>query len=176
MKALLSLLAMLLLATTALAIDAEEPFEDPELQARYDQLIEEIRCLKCQNATIKDSPAFLATDLRREIRRMLLEGATNDQILFLVLAAEIWRRVVQALTGAILWLMAEAEFLAIVLVLVSDLRGLLGYLGLTLSLSAALTVSSPEESLRALVEPLLQVARDGSAAAAKAKAGAEAAA
>jgi cytochrome c-type biogenesis protein CcmH len=81
MKALLSLLAMLFLATTALAIDAEEPFEDPELQARYDQLIEEIRCLKCQNATIKDSPAFLATDLRREIRRMLLEGATNDQIL-----------------------------------------------------------------------------------------------
>lgn len=81
MKALLSLLAMLFLASTALAIDAEEPFEDPALQARYDQLIEEIRCLKCQNATIKDSPAFLATDLRREIRRMLLEGATNDQIL-----------------------------------------------------------------------------------------------
>ena len=81
MKALLSLLAILFLASTALAIDAEEPFEDPELQARYDQLIEEIRCLKCQNATIKDSPAFLATDLRREIRRMLLEGATNEQIL-----------------------------------------------------------------------------------------------
>ena len=81
MKVLLSLLAMLFLATTALAIDAEEPFEDPELQARYDQLIEEIRCLKCQNATIKDSPAFLATDLRKEIRRMLLEGSTNEQIL-----------------------------------------------------------------------------------------------
>ena len=80
MKALLSLLALLFLATTALAIDAEDPLEDPELQARYETLIEEIRCLKCQNATIKDSPAFLATDLRREIKRMLREGYTDDQI------------------------------------------------------------------------------------------------
>jgi cytochrome c-type biogenesis protein CcmH len=71
---------MLFLASTAFAIDAEEPLEDPELQARYEEIIEEIRCLKCQNATIKDSPAFLATDLRREIRRMLLEGYSNEQI------------------------------------------------------------------------------------------------
>lgn len=80
MKALLSLLAVLFFATTALAIDADDPLEDPELQARYEQLIEEIRCLKCQNATIKDSPAFLATDLRREIKRMLREGYTDEQI------------------------------------------------------------------------------------------------
>ena len=80
MRMLLSLVAASFLASTALAIDAEEPLEDPELQARYEQIIEEIRCLKCQNATIKDSPAFLATDLRREIRRMLLEGYSNDQI------------------------------------------------------------------------------------------------
>jgi cytochrome c-type biogenesis protein CcmH len=80
MKTLFSILAVFFFASTALAIDAEEPLEDPVLQARYEQIIEEIRCLKCQNATIKDSPAFLATDLRREIRRMLLEGYSNDQI------------------------------------------------------------------------------------------------
>ena len=80
MKALLGFLAMLFLASTALAIDAEEPLDDPELQARYEKLIEEIRCLKCQNATIKDSPAFLATDLRNEIRRMLVDGYTDEQI------------------------------------------------------------------------------------------------
>ena len=77
MKILLSLFAVLL-ASTALAIDKDEPFDDPALQARYDKIIEEVRCLKCQNATIKDSPAFLATDLRREIRRMLLEGYTDS--------------------------------------------------------------------------------------------------
>ena len=80
MKALLGFLAMLFLASTALAIDAEEPLDDPELQTRYEKLIEEIRCLKCQNATIKDSPAFLATDLRNEIRRMLVDGYTDEQI------------------------------------------------------------------------------------------------
>lgn len=80
MKTLFSILAVFFFASMALAIDAEEPLEDPVLQARYEQIIEEIRCLKCQNATIKDSPAFLATDLRREIRRMLLEGYSNDQI------------------------------------------------------------------------------------------------
>ena len=80
MKVLLSLLATFFLASTALAIDADEPLEDPELQARYEKLIEEIRCLKCQNATIKDSPAFLATDLRKEIKRMLVEGYTDEQI------------------------------------------------------------------------------------------------
>lgn len=80
MKSLLSVLALLLFFSTAHAVDSEEPLEDPELQARYEKIIEEVRCLKCQNATIKDSPAFLATDLRREIRRMLVEGYTDEQI------------------------------------------------------------------------------------------------
>jgi len=80
MKTLLSILTLLFLATTAFAVDSEEPLEDPVLQARYEKIIEEIRCLKCQNATIKDSPAFLATDLRREVRRMLMENYTDEQI------------------------------------------------------------------------------------------------
>jgi cytochrome c-type biogenesis protein CcmH len=71
---------LLIFATAALAIDAGEAFADPELQARYDHIIAEVRCLKCQNQTIKDSNAFLASDLRREIRRMLEEGMTDDEI------------------------------------------------------------------------------------------------
>ncbi|NNF40654.1 MAG: cytochrome c-type biogenesis protein CcmH, partial [Woeseiaceae bacterium] len=58
---------------------------DPELQARYEKLISEVRCLKCQNQSIKDSNVFLASDLRREIRRMIAEGKTDPEILdFLV--------------------------------------------------------------------------------------------
>ena len=68
------------LAGTANSIDAGPFFEDPELQARYEQIIEEVRCLKCQNQNIKDSSAFLAGDLRREIRRMLEEGRTDAEI------------------------------------------------------------------------------------------------
>jgi cytochrome c-type biogenesis protein CcmH len=80
MKTLLGVLTLSLLATASYAIDTEEALEDPALQARYEDIIEEVRCLKCQNTTIKDSNAFLAGDLRREIRRMLLEGMSDEQI------------------------------------------------------------------------------------------------
>jgi cytochrome c-type biogenesis protein CcmH len=71
---------LLLLATPAAAIDTDKAFEDPALQARYEKIISEVRCLKCQNQTIKDSNAFLADDLRREIRRMLEEGKSDAEI------------------------------------------------------------------------------------------------
>ena len=67
-------------AVPAFAIDTGKAFDDPELQARYEKIIEEVRCLKCQNQTIKDSNAFFAGDLRREIRRLLSEGKTDDEI------------------------------------------------------------------------------------------------
>ena len=77
----LALFALLLaFVSTAMAIDTDKAFDDPELQARYEHIIEEVRCLKCQNQSIKDSNAFLAGDLRREIRRMLSEGKTDDEI------------------------------------------------------------------------------------------------
>lgn len=74
------LIAVLLLPVMALAIDTGKAFDDPELQARYEKIIEEVRCLKCQNQSIKDSNAFLADDLRREIRRMLHDGMSDQEI------------------------------------------------------------------------------------------------
>ena len=62
------------------AIDTGVAFDDPELQARYEKIISEVRCLKCQNQTVKDSNALLAEDLRREIRRMLSEGKTDAEV------------------------------------------------------------------------------------------------
>jgi cytochrome c-type biogenesis protein CcmH len=66
--------------TNAFAIDTGKAFDDPVLQARYEHIISEVRCLKCQNQTIKDSNAFLAADLKREIRRMLDEGMSDAEI------------------------------------------------------------------------------------------------
>lgn len=80
MKRLLSVCVLLMFVSSSFAIDAGKAFEDPELQARYDAITDEVRCLKCQNQTIKDSNAFLASDLRREIRRMLEEGKTDEEI------------------------------------------------------------------------------------------------
>ena len=62
------------------AIDAGKVFDDPAMQARYERIVSEVRCLVCQNQTIKDSNAFLADDLRREIRRLMAEGKTDAEV------------------------------------------------------------------------------------------------
>ena len=80
MKRVLVLLVLLTGVGAALAIETGKAFEDPEMQARYEKIIAEVRCLKCQNQTIKDSNAFLAEDLRREIRRLMTEGKTDAEI------------------------------------------------------------------------------------------------
>ena len=74
-------IVMLLLAVaTARAIDQDVAFDDPKLQARYDHIIDQVRCLKCQNSTLRNSEATLAADLRAEIRQMIAEGKTDDEI------------------------------------------------------------------------------------------------
>lgn len=80
MKRLVVLLMVAFVAVPAAAIDQDRRFDDPELQARYEKLISEVRCLQCQNQSIKDSNVTLAADLRREIARMIDEGQTNEEI------------------------------------------------------------------------------------------------
>jgi cytochrome c-type biogenesis protein CcmH len=80
MKRTLIFIVALFVSLTAMAIDTGAAFEDPEMQARYENIISEVRCLVCQNQTIKDSNVFLAADLRREIRRMMVEGMTDTEI------------------------------------------------------------------------------------------------
>jgi len=67
-------------ASTAYALDTHEPLADPEQQALYDRLTEEVRCLVCQNQTIGDSSAPLAADLRREVWEMVAAGQSEQQI------------------------------------------------------------------------------------------------
>ena len=80
MRRTLAALLFCLLAGGALAIDTSKPLDDPALQARYEALIAEVRCMQCQNQSIKDSNAFLAADLRREIRELLVAGKTDAEI------------------------------------------------------------------------------------------------
>ena len=53
---------------------------DPALEARYLALTHELRCMQCQNETIADSPVGLASDLRREVRDMLLAGKSDEEV------------------------------------------------------------------------------------------------
>lgn len=80
MKRIFAVIATMMLVSTAFAIDEGKRFDDPEMQARYEKLISEVRCLQCQNQSIKDSNVTLAADLRREIARMIDEGQTDEEI------------------------------------------------------------------------------------------------
>ncbi|BCD87863.1 cytochrome c-type biogenesis protein CcmH [Pseudomonas solani] len=86
MKRLIAALALGLALTgvARAAIDTYE-FKDEAERERFRVLTEELRCPKCQNQNIADSNAPIATDLRREIFRMLEEGKGDDEIVdFLV--------------------------------------------------------------------------------------------
>ena len=87
------------------AIDTYEFANDAE-RDRFRELTKELRCPKCQNQDIADSNAPIATDLRREIFRMLGEGKSNQQIIdFMVDRYGEFVRYNPALTGkpAVLW-------------------------------------------------------------------------
>ena len=79
------LLGLSLVGMTRAAIDTYQ-FKDEAERERFRSLTAELRCPKCQNQNIADSNAPIATDLRREIFRMLEEGKSNAEIVdFLVL-------------------------------------------------------------------------------------------
>ena len=70
---------LMLLALRAAAIDITV-LPTPELQARYEKLTHEFRCMQCQNNSIADSPVGLASDLRREVKEQLIAGKSDDEI------------------------------------------------------------------------------------------------
>lgn len=76
----LALLCALSSSRAVWAIDAAPAFSDPAQQARYERLAGELRCLVCQNETIKDSNAGLAADLRRELREQIAAGKSDEEI------------------------------------------------------------------------------------------------
>jgi cytochrome c-type biogenesis protein CcmH len=63
----------------AVAQDAQG-FDDPALNERYRTLMREIRCPKCLNESIAESKAPVAKELGREVRRLMEEGASDDEI------------------------------------------------------------------------------------------------
>ncbi len=56
-------------------------FEDPQQEQRYRRLINELRCLVCQNQNLADSNAELAQDLRRKTYDMIRSGASDVEII-----------------------------------------------------------------------------------------------
>ena len=89
MKRLVSVLALCLLlgagtAHAGVTLEAFK-FETPAQELHFKKLIEELRCLVCQNQSLSDSDAELAHDLRAEVYDMVQDGKTDAEIVdFLV--------------------------------------------------------------------------------------------
>lgn len=72
---------MFLLATgSVIATSNLVVFSDPSYTARYQTMITELRCPKCQNQNLADSNSPISQDLRAEVQRLLELGMTNPEI------------------------------------------------------------------------------------------------
>ena len=69
-----------LISISALAVVEVVHFDDESLRPRYQQLIEELRCPKCQNQNLADSNSPISVDMRREVKRILEEGGSDAQV------------------------------------------------------------------------------------------------
>ena len=75
-----ALVIPLALACLAAAPDPSERLADPAQEGRARRLMQEFRCVVCQNESIDDSEADLAQDLRRSVREQVKAGRTDAQI------------------------------------------------------------------------------------------------
>lgn len=87
MRGLLFALALLLNGGAALAQDSMPPapyaykqLDDPALEAKAQELMETLRCLKCQSQSIADSDAPMAGDMRSQVRQRIAAGEEPEAI------------------------------------------------------------------------------------------------
>jgi len=77
----LILIVILLFASaqTSARISAYE-FENAEQESIYNELVDELRCLVCQNQTIAESNAELAQDMKRKTHELVMQGKSKEEI------------------------------------------------------------------------------------------------
>lgn len=110
------ILALLLGLSTPLwgAVEGHR-FENPQQEQQYQKLVNELRCLVCQNQNLADSNAELAQDLREEVYNMIQKGMDDKQVVAFMVDRYgdfvLYRPPFKAAT-ALLWL---GPFLALLL-------------------------------------------------------------
>lgn len=114
-------------ALTLVQADEATPMaDDPVVEKRLLDISEELRCLVCQNESLAGSRAELAQDLRREIRSMIEDGQTDDEIKTFMVDRYgdfvLYRPPVRASTW-LLWFGPFVLLIAALLGLILHLRG-----------------------------------------------------
>jgi cytochrome c-type biogenesis protein CcmH len=80
-KKLLFLWLTFILSCTAVAYTSDTyVFKDEVTEKRYQSLIKELRCPKCQNQNLAGSNSPIANDLRREVYQLLSQGKADIEI------------------------------------------------------------------------------------------------
>lgn len=69
-----------LIASPVTAVIEQVEFEQVSQEQRYRGLIEELRCVVCQNQNLADSDAPLAKDLREIAADMIRSGASDEEV------------------------------------------------------------------------------------------------
>jgi len=64
-----------------ISISAQAASVDQDIEIQMKNIASELRCLVCQNETLADSHAELAIDLKNEIRKMLKNKASKQEII-----------------------------------------------------------------------------------------------
>ena len=59
---------------------AYRQLDDPAQEAAAQELMETLRCLKCQSQSIADSDASMAGDMRHQVRIRIAAGDSPDEI------------------------------------------------------------------------------------------------
>ena len=76
----LGAVALALALCAAHANEAAPLAEDPVVEQRLVNIAEELRCLVCQNESLAGSRSDLAMDLRREIRNLIRQGKSDQEV------------------------------------------------------------------------------------------------
>ena len=126
MSRLFLMCLLLSLSFTAAARVEAYLFEDPVQEARYKKLIDELRCLVCQNQNLADSNAELAQDMRSLTYDMVRDGRTNEEIVSFMVARYgdfVMYRPPFKTSTALLWIGPFIILVVGVLVLLLFIRG-----------------------------------------------------
>ena len=73
-------MSLLVAALFSFASDKIYSFENSNQQIIFEDLLEELRCLVCQNQSLADSASGLATDLRDEVYQMVIQDNSQQTI------------------------------------------------------------------------------------------------
>jgi cytochrome c-type biogenesis protein CcmH len=96
-----------LIASNVFAAIEVHTFDSVKEEQRYKKLINELRCLVCQNQNLADSNADLAVDLRNQTYTMIKRGASDDEIIDFMVSRYgdfVLYRPPFKLTTALLWI------------------------------------------------------------------------